>query len=96
MANNQDKGGNQGNTNTGAGNNTAGAGQQAGQGSGGGSQTGQKPGDKMNSEGDRASDTGSKGGSPEHRGTDKQNVTDKDRMGGQQSQTDKPQWDKDR
>lgn len=36
MANNQDKGGNQGNADTGMGNNTAGAGQQGGQGSGGG------------------------------------------------------------
>ncbi|MFV3290327.1 hypothetical protein ACNFBR_16460 [Pseudomonas sp. NY11955] len=96
MANNQDKGGNQGNTN---------AGQQGGQGSGGGmpdqhqqgaNQTGQKPDDKMNKEGDRTRDTGSQGGKPEHSETDKQNMTDKGRMGGEQSQSDKVQWDKDR
>ncbi|MFJ4453852.1 hypothetical protein ACIP1G_08165 [Pseudomonas sp. NPDC089392] len=105
MANNQDKGGNQGDTNTGMGNNTAGTGQQGGQGAGsdmpnkqqqGGSQSGQKPEDKMNKDWDRSRDTGSKGGRPDQNTTDKQNPTDKDRMGGQQSQSDNPQWDKDR
>lgn len=105
MANNQDKGGNQGDTNTGMGNKTAGTGQQGGQGSGGGmpnqpqqgdNQPGQKPEDKMNKDWDRSSDTGSKGGRPEDSVTDKQNQADKDRMGGQQSQRDNPQRDQDR
>lgn len=105
MANNQDKGGNQGNTDTGVGNNTAGTGQQGGQGSGGGmpnqqqpghNQPGQKPEDKMNKDWDRSSDSGSKGGRPEDNATDKQNQADKDRMGGQQSQRDNPQRDQDR
>lgn len=109
MANNQDKGGNQGNADSGMGNNTAGAGQQGGQGSGGrvpgqqqgGSQSGQKPEDKMNKDWERSRDTGSQGsqgGQGGQRTTEKQNqnLTDKDRMGGQQNQADDKQWDKDR
>ncbi|MGE8385402.1 MAG: hypothetical protein ACN6PL_17190, partial [Pseudomonas putida] len=85
MANNQDKGANQGNANSGTGNNTAGTGQQGGQGSGGGmpnqqqqgqNQPGQKPEDKMNKDWDR--DSGSKGGRQEDSMTDKQNQADKD------------------
>ncbi|BAW22927.1 MULTISPECIES: hypothetical protein [Pseudomonas] len=102
MANNQDKGANQGNASAGAGNNTAGTGQQGGQGSGGGmpnhpqqgqNQPGQKPEDKMNKDWGR--DTGSKGGRQEDSMTDKENPADKDRMG-QQSQRDNPQGEQDR
>ncbi|MNT98533.1 hypothetical protein D3C72_2411360 [compost metagenome] len=61
----------------------------------GGNQSGQKPEDKMNKDWERSRDTGSQGG---QRTTDKQNqnLTDKDRMGGQQNQADDQQWDKDR
>lgn len=62
----------------------------------GGSQAGQKPEDKMNKDWDRSRDTGSKGGQSGQNVTDKQNQTDKDRMGGQQSQSDNPQRDQDR
>lgn len=97
MANNQDQGGNQGN-------NTPGTGQQGGQGSGGGmpdqqkggQQSGRKPEDKMNKDWDRSRDTGSQGGQAGQNVTDKQTPADKDRMGGQQPQSDKQQWDKNR
>ncbi|MBF8720289.1 MULTISPECIES: hypothetical protein [Pseudomonas] len=102
MANNQDKG-NQGDTNTGMGNNT-GTGQQGGQGSGsgmpnpqkGGQQSDRKPEDKMNKDWDRSRESGSQGGQAGQGRTDKQNPSDRDRMGGQQSQSDTQQWDKNR
>lgn len=102
MANNQDKG-NQGDTNTGMGNNT-GAGQQGGQGPGsgmpnqqkGGQQSDRKPEDKMNKDWDRSRESGSQGGQAGQDMIDKQNPTDRDRMGGQQSQNDTQQWDKNR
>jgi len=62
----------------------------------GGGQAGQKPEDRMNKDRERSRDTGSQGGQA-GQATDKQNLTDKDRMGGQQQkQTDDQQWNKDR
>lgn len=96
MANNQDNRGDQGGQ-------TTGAGQQGGQGAGGmpnqqkgGQESGRKPEDKMNKDWDSSRDTGSQGGQSGQNMTDKQNPSQKDRMGGQQSQGDTEKWDKDR
>lgn len=50
--------------------------------------------DKMNKDWDRSRESRNQGGQAGQDMTDKQNPTDRDRMGGQQSQSDTQQWDK--
>jgi general stress protein YciG len=101
MADNQDKGTNQGgmpNTDT---NKT---GQQGGQGAGGdmahnqqgGQHTGKNPEDKMNKDWDQSKDTGRQGGRTSDDMTHKEKPADAGRMGGQQWQDDDQQKDQDR